>query len=255
MVGAAFAAGRIEQLEAWALSLDGRGVFGLLDIGFRGGLIKGDRLLDFFHATIAGCRFEELALPFGAVATDLATGEEIWLREGKVADAVRASCAVPGLFQPVLRDGRYLVDGSVVNPIPVSLCRALGAEVVIAVDLGSDRAPVFKRPAKVARISPALRERLLSAMGRQVPDPPSNGVDILRSPSLADSLLGAIDIMQQGIARRRLVEEPPQVLLMPRLGPFSPFEYHRAALAIAEGRETVARTLPDIRAALTANIA
>ena len=119
MIGAAFAAGRIEQLEAWALSLDGKGVFGLLDLAFRGGLIKGERLLDFFHGNIVACQFSELDLPFAAVATDLASGEEVWLRDGKVSDAVRASCAVPGLFQPVLHDGRYLVDGSVVNPIPV----------------------------------------------------------------------------------------------------------------------------------------
>ena len=137
MVGAAFAAGRIEQLETWALSLDRKRVVGLLDLGLRGGLIKGDRLLNMFQGQFVECQFSELALPFAAVATDLATGKELWLREGKVSDAVRASCTVPGLFRPVLRDGRYVVDGSVVNPVPVSLCRAMGAEVVIAVDLGS----------------------------------------------------------------------------------------------------------------------
>ena len=90
-----------------------------------------------FQGQFVECQFSELPLPFAAVATDLATGKELWLREGRVSDAVRASCTVPGLFRPVLRDGRYVVDGSVVNPIPVSLCRAMGAEVVIAVDLGS----------------------------------------------------------------------------------------------------------------------
>jgi len=168
MIGAAFAAGRIEQLEAWALSLDGKGVFGLVDLGFRGGLIKGNRLLDFFHGKIAACQFSELALPFAAVATDLASGEEVWLREGKVSDAVRASCAVPGLFQPVLRDGRYLVDGSVVNPIPVSLCRAMGADIVIAVDLGSDRERLFARSEKVEPIDGSHRRRT-----PWCPDPPA----------------------------------------------------------------------------------
>ncbi|HZI84703.1 MAG TPA: patatin-like phospholipase family protein, partial [Casimicrobiaceae bacterium] len=144
IVGAAYAAGRIEQLQAWALALDRKGVFGLIDFGLRGGLIKGDRLLDFFHGQVAaGCQFSELSVPFGAVATDLASGEEVWLREGKVSEAVRASCAVPGLFQPVWRGGSFLVDGSIVNPIPVSLCRAMGADVVIAVDPGSDRIRSF----------------------------------------------------------------------------------------------------------------
>jgi NTE family protein len=130
MVGAACAAGRIAELETWALSLDWKGVVGLLDLGLRGGLIKGDRLLNMFQGQFVECQFSELALPFAAVATDLATGKELWLREGKVSDAVRASCTVPGLFQPAWCDGRYVVDGSVVNPIPVSLCRAMGAEVV-----------------------------------------------------------------------------------------------------------------------------
>ena len=256
MIGAAFAAGRIEQLEAWALSLDGKGVFGLLDLAFRGGLIKGERLLDFFHGNIVACQFSELALPFAAVATDLASGDEIWLRDGKVSDAVRASCAVPGLFQPVLRDGRYLVDGSVVNPIPVSLCRAMGADVVIAVDLGSDRERLFGRPGKVERVDGSYRRRLFSALARRRIRPAlPNVVDMLPLPSLADTLLGAINIMQEDIAKRRLIEEPPDVLLTPRLGPFGPFEYHRAALAIAEGRDTVLATLPSIRAALTADAA
>src|SRR6266568_4268366 len=148
MVGASFAAGRIAQLEAWALALDWKGVVGLLDIGLRGGLIKGDRLLDFFHGQCTQCQFSELPMPFAAVATDLASGQEVWLRDGKVSDAVRASCTVPGLFQPVLRDGRYLVDGSIVNPIPVSLCRDMGADVVIAIDLGSDLIRRFARNTK-----------------------------------------------------------------------------------------------------------
>jgi NTE family protein len=254
MVGAAFAAGRIEQLEAWALSLDGRGVFGLLDIGLRGGLIKGNRLLDFFDGHIGGRQFAELVVPFAAVSAELASGKEIWLREGKVSDAVHASCAVPGLFQPVLRDGRYLIDGSVVNPIPVSLCRAMGADIVIAVDLGSDRGRLFPREQNVILNTPSYRRRLMSALlrWRSVDIDSPIRTSVLPSPSLADTLLGAIDIMQEGIAQRRLLSEPPDVLLAPQLGPFGPFEYHRAAVAIAEGREAVALMLAAIHTALIA---
>jgi len=254
MVGAAFAAGRIEQLETWALSLDGRGVFGLLDIGLRGGLIKGNRLLDFFDGHIGGRQFSDLLVPFVAVAADLASGQEIWLREGKVSDAVHASCAVPGLFQPVLRDGRYLIDGSVVNPIPVSICRAMGAEVVIAVDLGSDRGRRFPREQRVILDTPSHRRRLMSALlrWRSVKVEAAISPNVLPSPSLADTLLGAIDIMQEGIAQRLLLSDPPDVLLTPELGPFGPFAYHRAAVAIAEGREAVALMLGAIHAALIA---
>ena len=251
MVGASFAAGTIAQLETWALALNLKGVVGLLDFGFRGGLIKGNRLLDFFHGQCTVCQFSELPVPFAVVATDLVSGQEIWLREGKVSDAVRASCTVPGLFPPVLHDGRYLVDGSIVNPVPVSLCRAMGAEVVIAVDLGSNRERRFVADPRVTNDPPA-RRRFAGALR------PWRGKGaaalqrgaLLPSPSMANTLLGAIDIMQEAIAQRRLASEPPDVLLTPALASVGPFEYHRAALAIAEGRKAVAQMLPQIRAAL-----
>jgi len=246
MVGAACAAGRIEELETWALSLDWKGVVGLLDLGLRGGLIKGDRLLNMFQGQFVQCQFSELALPFAAVATDLATGKELWLREGNVSDAVRASCTVPGLFPPVWRDGRYVVDGSVVNPIPVSLCRAMGAEVVIAVDLGSHMNRRFPRDSQEASKAGLQRRRLFNVLG------PSKRPGGVPPPSIVDTLLGAIDVMQERIAQARLVSEPPEVLLTPRLGELGTFEYHRAALAIAEGRAVVAQNLPAIRAALEA---
>jgi len=244
MVGAACAAGRLEQLETWALSLDWKGVVGLLDLGLRGGLIKGDRLLNMFQGQFVECQFSELALPFAAVATELATGKEIWLREGKVSDAVRASCTVPGLFRPVWREGRYVVDGSVVNPIPVSLCRAMGAEVVVAVDLGSHMRRRFRLDLTDLPKTTPQRRRLFEVLG------PPKQPDMPPPPSIVDTLLGAIDVMQERIAQARLVSEPPDVLLTPSLGQLGPFEYHRAATAIAEGREVVAQNLPAIRALL-----
>ncbi len=244
MVGAAFAAGRIEQLESYALSLDWKRVVGLLDLGLRGGLIKGDRLVNMFQGQFVECQFSELPLPFAAVATELATGKELWLREGKVSDAVRASCTVPGLFRPALHEGRYLVDGSVVNPIPVSLCRAMGAEVVIAVDLGSHMSRRFRLEAQETAQTATQRRRLFNVLG------PSTRPEIPPPPSIVDTMLGAIDVMQERIAQARLVSESPDVLITPRLGQLGPFEYHRAALAIAEGREAAAQMLPSIREAL-----
>src|SRR6266851_910731 len=245
MVGAAFAAGRIEQLEAWALSLDWKRVVGLVDFGLRGGLFKGDRLLNLYQGQFVQCLFSELQVPFAVVATDLATGQEVWLRDGNVSDAVRASCTVPGLFRPVWREGRYLVDGSVVNPIPVSLCRAMGAQVVIAVDLGTHRARRF--PLESQQASAAKPRRGFFNILGSSPQP------VVRPlPSITDTLLGAIDIMQEHIAQARMVGESPEVLLTPRLGHFGPFEYHRAALSIAAGREVVAEMLPAIRIALAA---
>jgi NTE family protein len=246
MVGAAFAAGRIEQLETWALSLDWKRVVGLADVGLRGGLFKGDRLLNLYQGQFVQCPFSELSVPFAAVATDLATGQEVWLREGNVSDAVRASCTVPGLFRPVLREGRYLVDGSVVNPIPVSLCRAMGAQVVIAVDLGSHRARRFPLESQQASTVKSQRRGFFDILSSSPPP------DVRPLPSITDTLLGAIDIMQERIGQARLAGESPEVLLTPRLGHFGPFEYHRAALAIAAGREAVTEMLPAIRSVLVA---
>src|SRR5437016_5598740 len=169
MVGAAFAAGRIEQLETWALSLDWKRVVGLVDVGLRGGVFKGDRLLNLYQGQFVQGPFSELSVPFAVVATDLATGQEIWLRDGDVSDAVRASCTVPGLFRPVLRAGRYLVDGSVVNPIPVSLCRAMGAEVVIAVDLGSDRVRRFPLESQQVPKAKSQQQGFFDVLGSSPP--------------------------------------------------------------------------------------
>jgi NTE family protein len=254
MVGAAFAAGRLDQLESWALSLDWKRIVGLLDVGLPGGLLKGDRLLDFFHGQFVAVQFSELPLPFAAVATDLASGEEVWLREGKVSDAVRASCTVPGLFLPVLREGRYLIDGGVVNPVPVSLCRAMGADVVIAVHLGSDLVGRFARNDQGTQTMLPNRNQLINMLLPRHADAfitPEDG-NVPQQPSMLDAMLGAIDIMRENIARRRLKDEPPDVLLTPLLGQMGPLEYHNAAPAIAEGRQAVARMLPAIRNALAA---
>jgi len=226
--------------------LDWRRVVGLVDVGLRGGVFKGDRLLNIYQGQFVECPFSELSVPFAAVATDLATGQEVWLREGKVSDAVRASCTVPGLFRPVLRDGRYLIDGSVVNPIPVSLCRAMGAQVVIAVDLGTHKSRRFPLESQPASTAKSQRRGFFNILGSSPPP------EVRPLPSITDTLLGAIDIMQERIAQARLVGEAPEVLLTPQLGQFGPFEYHRAALSIAAGREAVAQMLPVIQNALAA---
>lgn len=240
-VGAAFAAGRLDQVEAFALGLDRKAMFKLADFGLRGGLIKGERINEVFREQFVESEFSDLPIPLAAVATDLHTGQEVWLREGKVADAVAASIAVPGLFRPVRQDGRFLVDGSVVNPIPVSLCRAMGADIVLAVDLGSDLVGRYARD----------NDRTGSFMSRVFPryNPTSDrhAEPEVAPPSLIETLVGSINIMQLRIARSRLAGEPPDVLLAPRLGHLGLLDYHRADVAIAEGRDEVARMLPVIR--------
>src|ERR1700685_1785818 len=140
LVGGCYAAGRLDMLEAFARSLTRRRVLGLLDFSFTGsGLIGGQRLGARLEAGLGDLRIEDLPLQFAAVATEIGGGHEIWLRRGRLVDAIRASYALPGVFEPVKVDGRWLFDGAIVNPVPVSVARALGAERVIALNISSDR--------------------------------------------------------------------------------------------------------------------
>lgn len=247
LVGAAYADGDLDQLEHWATGLAWQDVVGLLDVGLTGGLIKGDKLMAFFERHFVDKDFSALPLPFACVATDLANGQEIWLREGSVAAAVHASIAMPGLLAPVKRDGRLLVDGGLVNPVPVSLCRALGADIVIAVDLGSDIVGrSLKQAARAAGNggpgwTRGWTNMLLTSLGLK------NNHD---QPSLATVLSTSINIMQTRIARSRLAGDPADVLVAPRLAHLGLMDYHRAAEAIAEGAAAVKRLLPAIEFAL-----
>lgn len=249
-VGAACADGDLDDLESWVRTMTWQEVVGFFDVGARGGLIKGEKLMAFFARHFVDRDFSDLLLPFACVATDLSSGREVWLREGGVATAVRASIALPGLFVPQLRDGRLLVDGGLVNPVPVSLCRALGADIVIAVDLGSDLVSQrFREASPPPSLAPAWRQRLGQFFGR--PEESEAGADSgVGTPSLLDVVAGSINIMQVRIARSRLAGEPADVLVAPRLAQVGLLDFHRGAEAIDEGLEAVRVMQPAIRRAL-----
>lgn len=238
LVGAAYADGDLEKLERWVTTLTWQDVLGLLDVSLVGGLIKGDKLVAFFERHFVDKEFSALSRPFACVATDLENGREVWLRSGSVAAAVRASIALPGLFKPVLAGGRLLVDGGLVNPVPVSLCRALGADVVIAADLGSDRIGRLRGKPGGDSAPPSWWQRM------------SGRTEDVRLPSLVDTLSASVHIMQVRIARSRMAGEPPDVALAPRLAHLGLMDYHRGAEAIAEGRAAVDRLWPAIMHAL-----
>jgi len=242
LVGAASADGSLDRLEDWVLGLRWQDVLGLMDISLSGGLLKGEKLAAFFERHFVDRGIESLPLPFACVATDLASGREVWLREGSVAAAVRASAALPGLFAPVMRDGRLLVDGGLVNPVPVSLCRAMGADIVIAVDLGSDMVgSALRNAAEDEEAAQNWRSRLLSRIG-------FGGGD--GAPAMTSVLAASLHIMQTRIARSRLAGEPADVLLAPRLAHLALMDYHRAGEAIVEGRAAVERMAPALEHAL-----
>ena len=250
LVGAAYAAGELERLERWVTGLAWTDVLKLVDVTWRGGLIKGQKLFDFFREHFRDRELTALAVRYGAVATDLGTGREVWLREGKVLEAVRASIAMPGIFTPVERDGALLVDGGLVNPVPVSMCRALGAEIVIAVDLGwaklgrrrsrNNSQEETRVPDWIERISWLTR-----LVGESAAEEERES-----APSILETLMASIDIMQVRLARSRLAGEPADVLIAPLLPDFATMEFHRAREAVAEGRKSVDRMAPMLEQAM-----
>ena len=240
LVGAACAEGELEQLEDWVQTLRWRDVLGLMDFTWRGGFIRGEKLFDFFRGRTRNRNIEELPLAYAAVATDLHTGREVWLREGRVLDAVRASIAIPGVFAPVLRDGQVLVDGGLVNPVPVSLCRALRADIVIAVDLGWSKLGYYRerardRSATPAGGEPAWWDRFLPFTGGGEERPQ------ISMPSVLEVFLTSMDVMQVRVARSRLAGEPADALIAPILPDLGMMDFHRARIAIEEGRAATAR--------------
>jgi len=249
LVGAAYAAGELDRFEQWVLGLGFTDVVAFMDVSLSSGLIKGERLMEFFRRNFVDRPIEKLAMPFTAVATSLRTGAEVWLRHGSTIDAVRASIALPGLFAPVLWEGSVVVDGGLVNPVPVSLARAMGADVVIAVDLSSDILGRHLRadpqpeapPSDVGDWVRKLQDNLAALIPAHSPDEP-------KMPSMLDVLTTSINIMQVRISRSRMAGEPPDLVVAPRLAHFGLFDFHRAKEAIEEGKRAVERVAHNLPA-------
>lgn len=263
LVGAAYVDGDLDRLEEWVRGLTLQTVVGFMDVSLNGGLIKGERLIDFFRSEFVDRPIAELPLPFAAVATDLYSGREVWLQQGGVTDAVRASIALPGLFTPVLREGRWLVDGGLVNPVPVSLCRAMGAEWVIAVDLNADLVGRHLKPKPVPQLRGTARNTDEDSFTDSVMAHIQAGMSQLgitprgkreTQPALMDVLTSSINIMQVRITRSRLAGEPADVLIAPRLAELGLLEFHRAATAIDTGRRAAEQVLPYLRELLDGHV-
>ena len=249
LVGAAYAAGELERFEQWLLGLGLRDVLSFLDVRMSGGMIKGERLMEFFRLNFIDRPIEDLPIPFAAVATELDTGAEVWLREGSTVAALRASIALPALFAPAVHEGRLLVDGALVNPVPVSLARAMGADIVIAVDLSSDvlgrrlREELEAGPptAEVRAWRRKLRERLSTLR-------PARGEGELRLPSILEVVATSLSIMQVRVTRSRMAGDPPDAIVAPRLAQLGLLDFHRAREAIEQGERAVEAALPGLNA-------
>ena len=254
LVGAAYAANQLDELESMVQKLGWKDIAGYLDMSIMGGgLIQGDKLTSFFRRHLKETRIELLPRRFAAVATELNTGHEIWLQNGNLLDAVRASVALPGLFTPFKYNNQWLVDGGIVDPVPVSLCRAMGAEVVIAVSLngkiigkqGQNHNPPITE-ARAKENETALWGRISDQLEKSWHEKKNIlfsrlfGENI-KSPGLVEVLAGSIHIMQDRITRSRMAGDPPDIILSPSLSQLGLMEYDRGAIAIEEGRACVRR--------------
>jgi len=256
VVGGAYVTGQLDALEEWARSLQPRNILGYLDIRLDGsGLIGGDKLAALLEASIGQVAIEDLPQKFASVATEVRTGHEIWLTHGRIVEAMRASYALPGIFSPVMVGDRWLVDGALVNPVPVSAARALGAEIVIAANLSSD---VFTHSTTIYSHGQPVEvpETVID------PNPPKRRFGRLFSPErtmkrefiggagrpgISSVMADAFNIMQDRITRARLAGDPPDLLITPRVGQIGWFDFHRAAELIAFGTRAAERALDAIQ--------
>lgn len=260
VVGGCYAAGKIDDIEDFALGMTKRRMFSLMDFTFSGaGLIAGSRLKQRLDESLGETLIENLPMRFSAVATEMGSGHELWLNKGRLSDSIRASYALPGIFEPVKINGRWLFDGALVNPIPVTVCRVLGADIVIAVNINAD----LRRPVSTEEV---IAEKALGAFEEAAEDKHKSTIGFLPllrnpaslfrrqfaggadgAPGIATAMVDAFNITQDRIARSRLAGDPPDVQIAPRLTGIGFFDFHRASEMIALGREATRRALPDIQ--------
>ncbi|MGN6585443.1 MAG: patatin family protein [Rhizobiaceae bacterium] len=246
LVGGCYLAGKLDELEEFARSLTRRRFFGLLDFQFRGsGLFGGMRLNARLQQHLAGVTFADLSRPFVCVATEIRTGHEVLLTSGSLIAAMRASYALPGVFEPVLCNNRLLVDGALVNPVPVSVCRAYEQLLVVAVNLNYDhfgRAAVIKHDAGPADASlgllPAGEVDEIAGADSRIPE---------SRIGITGVMVEAFNIIQDRISRARLAGDPPDLSLQPKLSHIGLTEFHRADEAIRLGYEATKINLPQLQ--------
>ncbi len=260
VVGGCLAAGQLDGFEVWARGLTRRGILGYLDVSLSGaGLIGGGKLAGRLEEVFGDMLIEKLPTRFATITTEVGTGHEIWLTRGRLVEAVRASYALPGIFPPVRIGGRWLVDGALVNPVPVSAARALGARLVIAVNLNAD---MLGRGVTISshgsdetddqyRQHMTKKRSLRGLFGpeRTLKRQFFGGAE---RPGIPTVMVEAFNIMQDRITRTRLAGDPPDVTISPRLGHIGWFDFHRAQEAMEVGERTAMRALELIDEAITA---
>ena len=248
LVGAVYVTGQLAEFAEWVQTLTPRDVFGLMDLSFAGGVVKGERLFGFFEGRHQNPDIETLEKRYISVCTEMKTGREIWITRGPILEAARASCAIPGLFSPVKHQDRWMLDGGLVNPVPVSACRAMGADVVIAVNLNAQLVGRhLSRSGREEVVREATTRQDRNLWRRMVESLSGSGGEDER-PSMFDVVAASVNILQDRLTRSRMAGDPPEITLLPMLEDFALMDFHRAPECIAEGRRLVQENAATLRA-------
>lgn len=255
LVGASYATRNLDKLEKWVCSLTKLDTARFFEINSSfNGFVNKDRLHHFLNKYVASDKvlIEESAKQYAAVATDLESGREVWLTSGSILEAVWSSISLPGLFPAIKNNNKWLIDGGLVNPVPVSVCRAMGADIVIAVNLNGDIVGKhFRKAAKVERDENDEESGVVEMLSNFVTEYtsslfPSKKVE-REPPNLFEAIAGSINITQDRITRSRMAGDPPDILLAPKLSHIGLLEFYRAEESIDVGRKCVERMASEIR--------
>lgn len=282
-VGAAYASGKLDGLKEWACSLTDWQVLALMGVGLRrGGIASGQKVFDKLATEFCVETYEDMLKPFASVATDLYTGREVVFNSGPIGDTIQASCAIPALFAPVAHGDRWLVDGAVVNPVPVNLCRQLGADFVIAVNLNADFRPLKLEKLRhdheenqrktedfFTKSQNVLKQWFTPDSKSEEQDTESNSDESLASeviekveeelievppkvnkrnpPGIMSVMSSSLEILQGRVTRSRLAGDPPDILIEPQLTDVGIMEFHRAEELCVKGEETIGRLAEQIK--------
>ncbi|MBC8190997.1 MAG: patatin-like phospholipase family protein [Candidatus Marinimicrobia bacterium] len=260
-IGAAYAGGGLDQVKKFALDMDWKAVLSYLDLAFpRSGFIEGHKVAKLIELFTKIDKFEDLKIPLIMVATNMFTGKQVTLSKGSINQALRASMAVPGLLTPKLINNEWLVDGGVVNPLPIDVCRDAGADIVIAVDINSERTANRKhlpQDADWVKNAAEMEKKRLEVIKSWTDKFGSTGKSLgskidqwftreAPSPHIFEVLGSSLNIMQKKIEAMNLQTHKPDILLAPRLGDMHFFDFDHAERAINEGYKCCEKSIPDI---------
>jgi len=254
-VGAAYANNQLDTLDEWVRTLTWKEIIGFFDLSLsKGGLIQGEKLFKFMREKTGDPDIESLSRKFAAVATELNTGREVWLRDGSLFDSVRASIALPGLISPLKLHNKWLIDGGLINPVPVSLCRAMGADIVIAVNLNGDLLKSTSKAVVLDKKNAAPREENEMSFFERLATPLKVEINKqknfltsklfnqnVKNPGTFEVMASSINIMQDRITRSRMAGDVPEIIISPKLSQLGLLEFDQAEIAIEEGRKSVER--------------